>query len=158
MQRGRAALTLVEVLIVVVILLIIGMMVVPGLDLASNEARDSALLTDIRTARNQIRLYTTQHAGRPPHLDENGQADTANFANRLTQRTDVDGKLDPNGLFGPYLVEWPENPFCTDSVAPKIKFGTEASPPRDGTTGWYYNTNTCILSANSTQGGESMDP
>lgn len=158
MRRGRYAVTLVEVLIVVLILAIISMVVVPKLGSASDEARESALLTDLRTARCQIRLYATQHAGRLPHLDENGQLDTANLVNRLTKRTDIDGKLNPNGPSGPYLLEWPDNPFCPASVSQKIQFGTAPTPPRDGTSGWYYNTNTGIVSPNSTMGGESLDP
>ena len=63
-----------------------------------------------------------------------------------------------NGVFGPYLLEWPENPFSPSSVARDITFGTQASPPRDNTTGWHYNTNTGVVSANSEHGGESLDP
>lgn len=158
MQRRREALTLVEVLIMVLILAIISMIAMPQFTTASDEARESALLTDIQTARSQIKLYTTQHAGRLPHVDENGEPDTDNLVNRITGRTDIQGRVDANGPFGPYLLEWPENPFSLSSVARNITFGTQASPPRDNTTGWHYNTNTGVVSANSEHGGESLDP
>ena len=150
--------TLVEVIIVVLILAIISMIVVPRFTSASDEAKDAALMTDIHTTRSQIRLYVTQHAGRLPHLNEFGAMDTANFAKRLTGRTDVAGKLAAGGPMGPYLKVWPENPFSSSSVAAEIKFGTAATPPRDDTTGWYYNTDTGIVSPNSIGGALSMDP
>jgi len=158
MERVRSSFTLVELLIIVVILAIIGMMVLPRFTTASEEARESALLTDIQITRRQIKLYQTQHAGRLPHLNETGAEDGANFTKRLTSRTDVDGKLNPNGLMGPYLMEWPENPFSTAAVATEIKFAAASTTPRDGTTGWYYSTTTGVVSANSELGGETLDP
>ena len=105
MSRSRTGFTTVEILIVVLILGIIAMLVAPKLGTASDEARESALATDVNTIRSQIRLYVTQHASRLPHVDELGNVDSANFIKRLTGRTDVDGKLNPAGQMGPYLLE-----------------------------------------------------
>jgi general secretion pathway protein G len=152
MARGRTAFTLVEVLIVVIILAIIAMMVLPRLGKASDEARESALLTDLKTTCQQIRLYRTQHAGRLPHLNEAGQSDTHNFVARITGRTEVDGRVSATGPMGPYLREWPENPFSTPATAQQIKFGNGLPSPRDGTTGWYYDMQTGAVYPNSEEG------
>lgn len=154
----RLAFTLVEVLIVILLLSIVAGIVMPEILDTSYEARESALMTDLQAARRQIELYTTQHRGRAPHLNEDGKTDTSNFVTRMISRTDSDGKANPKGPCGPYLLEWPENPFVSGAAAAEVKFGKNALPPRDGKTGWYYSTTTGILSANSTVGAESLDP
>jgi hypothetical protein len=108
--------------------------------------------------RRQIQVYTMQHGNRGPHLDQKGNVDKANLSARLTGRTDPDGQLDPSGSRGPYMKEWPTNPFSKSAVAGLVLFGTEAAPPRDGTTGWYYNIDTCLISPNSSTGGKEFDP
>ena len=67
-QRGFS---LVEVLIVAVMIGILAMIVVPKFMGAQEDARESALETDLATARKQIEYYTFQH-GRGPHLDTPG--------------------------------------------------------------------------------------
>jgi hypothetical protein len=76
----------------------------------------------------------------------------------MTGRTAADGKLDPGGSCGPYMKEWPRNPFCAQDIGGDIEFGTATLPPRNGNTGWYYNTNTCIISPNSFKGGKDFEP
>jgi hypothetical protein len=76
----------------------------------------------------------------------------------MTGRTAADGKLDSTGSCGPYMKEWPKNPFCAEDIAGDIEFGTATLPPRNGNTGWYYNTNTCMISPNSLKGGKDFDP
>jgi len=143
----RKGFTLVEILIVVIILGILAAIVIPQFTEASNDARESALVSDLQTVRSQIELYKVQHLEKLPHLNENGQADTANFKNRLTGRTDQDGKINANGAFGPYLQKFPTNPFATTN-ADGVNFGTADPAPGDGTSGWYFNTNTGKFSAN----------
>ena len=127
---------------------------VGGLDLIRNfmfyqggDASESALASDLQTVRSQLELYKVQHLERYPDVDENDQPDTANFAARLTGRTDQDGKLNPSGQFGPYLQRFPENPM-TDGVANQITFGTADPAPGDDSTGWYFNTQTGKFSTN----------
>lgn len=150
--------SIIELLIVVTMLAIIAMLVMPHLLDASQDARDSALASDLQMLRRQIELYRIQHEGRGPHLDENGTFDGDGFTDRLTERTTVTGKLDASGEFGPYVSEWPGNPFSTNDVAKKILFGTQQIPPRNGTTGWYYNTKSCLISPNSKKGAPDFDP
>jgi general secretion pathway protein G len=149
----------VEILIVVVILGILAAVVVPQFVDASDDAKEATLVSSLATIRKQIELYKLQHGGRGPHVNELGMPDPVNGLDvRLVSRTDASGKIDPNGKYGPYLQRWPSNPFCDDAVASLIKPGIGTSPPRDGTTGWYYNRHTCVISINSVTGGESTDP
>jgi len=154
----RSGFTLIEVLIVVMILSILALMAAPRFASSSDDARESALCSDIQTIRSQIGLYLVQHNDRGPHLNEAGLLDRSNFKTRMTGKTDADGKLNENGAYGPYITEWPANPFADAAVADDILFGKSTTPPRNGTTGWYYSVTECIFSANSKTGGETSDP
>src|ERR1017187_3807990 len=55
------AFTLVEILIVVIILGILAAIVIPQFTEASNDARISALQSDLQTCRSQFELYKVQH-------------------------------------------------------------------------------------------------
>jgi type II secretory pathway pseudopilin PulG len=146
-------------MIVVMILAIISAIVVPRVVDAHAEACESAIETDIQMMRRQIIVYTAQHGGRAPHLDFEDKLDKSNFISRLTGRTDPDGRINTAGSCGPYMKAWPSNPFIdSGEVAEAVCFGTDAVPPRDGSTGWYYNTDTYVISANSATGGEKLDP
>lgn len=155
---GCEGFTLVEITIVIVLLSILAMITVPRILSAQDDAKESALGTDLKTLRRQIELYRIQHTGRAPHLNELGQTDTVNFKARMTGRTDTVGKIDPSGDCGPYLTEWPQNPFADEAVAADVTFGKTATPPRDGTSGWYYCRLNCMIYANTSQGGEQFDP
>ncbi len=150
--------TLVEILIVLLILAILAMAAIPKLVDASNDTREAALATDLQAARSQIQFYRCQHNGRGPEFNEGGAADPANFVARMIGRTDVNGALQPNGEYGPYLPVWPSNPFAEGVAAQAIQFHSNAVPPRHGMTGWYYSLTTGFLYANSTMGGEAFDP
>ena len=153
----RAAFTLSELTIVIFLLALLGMIVVPKVIDAADEARESALGTDLQAARRQIERYILEHADRAPHLNESGSLDTGGLVDRMTKRTQQDGKLDTAGPCGPYLPQWPSNPFSQESVAQKITFGQSKQPPRNAATGWYYCIPTHILYANSTRGGDAFD-
>ncbi|MHC4983619.1 MAG: type II secretion system protein [Planctomycetota bacterium] len=157
-MRLNSSFTLVEILIAVLILAIVAMLVVPRFASSSQDARDAALATDLKALRRQIELYKVQHdGGKGPEVNELGQYDLGNFVNRVTQRTTPSGALDSAGSCGPYLSEWPANPFCDSDVAKSIKFGKPETPPRDGTSGWYYSIFSRQIHVNSQQGAESVD-
>jgi general secretion pathway protein G len=158
MTPRQAAFTLVEIMIVVMLLAILAMVVVPEVAGSTDRARESALATDLQAARRQLQLYKVQHYGRSPHVDETSKKDTDNFVARLTGRTDPDGTINPAGACGPYLTQWPTNPFISDAAkAADIKFAKSETPPRDDSTGWYYSTRACELHVNSSRGAESID-
>jgi hypothetical protein len=114
---------------------------------ASQGALEAALHGDLQTVRSQIELYKVQHLEKTPELDENGRPDTANFAFRLTGRTDQDGRLSPAGALGPYLQRIPANPFTDEAVARKVAFG-QGPPPGDGAMGWWFDTASGTFYAN----------
>ena len=157
MYQDRKAFSLVEILIVVVMLGIMAMIVMPKFASSSDDARDSALGVDYSTALRQLELYKHQHGGRCAETNEFGARDTANFINRMTGRTTFEGKLDANGQFGPYLMEWPTNPFVEGAAGSQVKFGKNPIA-RDGSTGWYYAWATQKLYINSTVGGADLSP
>ena len=141
--------TLVEILIVVIILGILAAIVIPQFTEASNDARESAMTSDLQTVRSQVELYKVQHLEKLPSVDENGSADTANFKNRLTGRTDQDGTINASGAFGPYLQKFPSNPFATTNQD-GVTFGTADPAPGNDATGWYFHTSLGKFSANDT--------
>ena len=159
MMCRRLAFSLIEIMIVIMLLAILSAIVIPRLVTAQDDARESAIDTDIQMMRRQIMVYMAQHTGKGPHLDEAGNVDKANLSARLTGRTNPAGKIIASGSCGPYMKLWPTNPFITSQAAAgEVVFGTDTTPPRDNTTGWYYNIDTCVISANSTTGGKELDP
>jgi len=107
-MRARSGFTLVEILIVVVILGILAAIVIPQFTNASEQAKESSLVSDLQTMRSQIELYKVQHKGLLP--GEGG----ASIELAITGLTDVKGdvKTAPgDGVYGPYLQKLPKNPF-----------------------------------------------
>ncbi len=157
LQSQYKGFTFVEVMIVVAILAIIAMAAMPRFADSANDARESALVTDLKTVRHQIDVYRAEHNGRGPEFDEGGVLNTTDFVFKMIFKTTREGELDSTSTLGPYLPEWPANPFCTEATAKKVNFGSDPAPPRDGTSGWYYDTVRGKLFVNSFQGAEAYD-
>jgi general secretion pathway protein G len=107
-MKAKKGFTLVEILIVVVILGILAAIVIPQFTNASQEAKLSALKSNLQTVRAQIQLYKIQHNDSPPAV--------ATFENDMTV-------IDANG-FGPYLERVPNNPFTNDNTVGAWDAGT----------------------------------
>src|SRR5215216_5648734 len=106
--RRTTGFTLVEILIVVIILGILAAIVIPQFSNASQDARESALLSQLQTLRSQIELYKLQHLDRVPDLVTNW--------NPLTTKTDAAGAASAApDAFGPYMQAVPTNPVNTRS-------------------------------------------
>jgi len=150
-MRAKSGFTLVEILIVVVILGILAAIVIPQFTEASTEAKESSLCTDLQTLRSQIELYKIQHDDTPPRL--------ADFVAQMTGKTDVDGTVNPDGKYGPYLQKVPSNPFVPDAArADASGNGTiEAwGTPGSDTASWEYDESTGKIrpdDSKSTAGG-----
>ena len=135
MYRVRKALTLIEVLIIIVIMLILARIVVPKLSQASIDTREETLRSGLRTLRAQISRYRDDHNGCCPDGDR--------FVLQLTMRTNKAGQVMPPGgniedyPCGPYLQQVPENPFVNRRLARRVEVGFAAGG--GGNTGWYYN-------------------
>jgi len=105
----RKGFTLVEILIVVIILGILAAVVIPQFTEASNDARASALNSDLQTVRSQIELYKIQHNDTLP-------TDETTIVAQLTSKTLVDGTVNAAGTFGPYLQQFPTNPYTNTNT------------------------------------------
>ena len=122
MNRSRKGFTLVEILIVVIILGILAAIVVPQFSEASADAKLSNLTTNLQSIRAQLELYRLHHNGVYPPAAVN---------DALTKKTTSAGVLDVNGAYGPYMQQFPANPFV-DLAADAVKTDGLAG------SGWNY--------------------
>jgi len=150
----KTGFTLVEILIVVIILGILAAIVIPQFTEASNDARSSALTSDLQTVRSQLELFKVQHLELYPWQIPNTTTSDAVEA-LLTSRTNQAGVPMKAGdtaadfPLGPYLEKFPSNAFVAgDPATSDITLGA-ADPKGDGKTGWYVNTTTGKFFANS---------
>jgi general secretion pathway protein G len=105
------AFSLVEILLVVTILGILAALVIPRFSNATEVARVGAVKSVLRTVRSQLEQYRLHHNDYPT---------LAQMWDSMLNKTFVDGTVDVNGAFGPYLLQEPSNPFTlsTTIVAP----------------------------------------
>src|SRR3954451_13078256 len=89
-RTRKTGFTLVEILIVVIILGILAAIVIPQFTNASQDARESSLLSQLQTLRSQIELYKLQHMDKLPNLVGGGPGNVVNW-NPLTTKTDSSG-------------------------------------------------------------------
>lgn len=144
----RSGFTLVEVLIVVVILGILAATVLPQFASSGEDAKESALVTDLQTVRGQIELYRLQHNATVPAA---GTTDETKFLDAMLLSSDVDGTTGPIGTkpFGPYFIgQFPPNPFNGQSDVTVVN--ADPLPNADDSTGWLYSSKTGRIKANST--------
>jgi len=133
MKRRNKAFTLVEILIVVIILGILAAIVIPQFTKASEDARLSALDSDLQTVRSQLELYKVQH------LDVYPTAFEGAATSQLTNKTDQDGTINAAGAYGPYLQKFPTNPF-NNLATVEIEAGSAGLG--NGSHGWHFNSST----------------
>ena len=150
---SKKGFTLVEILIVVIILGILAAIVIPQFTEASNDARESALASDLQTIRSQVELYKIQHLDCLPGLQADGTIDDAEFVADLTGQTDQDGT--PGTTFGPYLQSFPSNPFVSGATSNTIVSGA-GEPQGTGNSGWWLNTTNRKVSPDDDQGHEGL--
>jgi general secretion pathway protein G len=106
----KSGFTLVEILIVVIILGILAAIVIPQFTNASQDARESSLLSQLQTLRSQIELYKLQHLDKLPNIVGGAPA----CWDPLTTKTNKEGNAvaAPGSPveFGPYMQSPPTNP------------------------------------------------
>jgi len=140
--------TLIELLMVVIILGILAAVVIPQFSGSSEDAKISALKSNLNSIRGAIEIYQVQHGGAYPTAGDPNKIGT-----QLTQYTNTAGapsttKDSTNYKYGPYLKQGlPKNPFVQDAaLADQIYIDiatTTIGTVRAGTTGsdgegWIY--------------------
>jgi len=132
-ERGRRAFTLIEVLMVVTALAIIAGVVVPQVTTVMDDARNAAVLKDLREFTFAIERYRRDHNGSTPDLIQN---DTLL---QLLQTTDADGNLGtgPQYTYGPYLLTVPRN--ALNGVTRVFRVNTAPPPDLQNRVGWIYH-------------------
>jgi prepilin-type N-terminal cleavage/methylation domain-containing protein len=138
--RDNHGFTLIEILIVVTILAIIATIVVPKFSSAQQDARKSALASELQTLRSQIQTYRLQHGDALPDLrgGTDGVAPVTTNWNPLTTVTTYSGKN-----FGPYVKTTPKNPL--NSLGKVIDGNATATGYSNGTAcGYIYDYNSGV--------------
>jgi prepilin-type N-terminal cleavage/methylation domain-containing protein len=129
--------TLVEVLIVVVIMAVLAAVVIPQFSSSTDDAKRSTAVFNLSTMRSIVQAYRGQHKSVNPPYDS-----TAKTLTVLLNKTDRDGTIDnTNGLYGPYLLTFPENPYTgVRDVKVITNNPAKASDVTAGLAGgWLYN-------------------
>ena len=118
---------------VVAALAIIAGVVVPQVTTVVDEARNAAMLRDLREFTMAIERYRMDHTGNPPDLIQNEELV------QLMGKTDGDGNVGvgPQYVFGPYLPQTPKNALN----AVKRVFRVNSAPPANlsSRVGWVYH-------------------
>ena len=141
-RRGRAALTLVDAVLLAVVVAIGVGVGVPVIERTSADARRAVLRENLHTLRSQIELYKLEHGGRPPLAYEN----TFPQLTRATNAEGVPGERGSKFPYGPYLQTGvPVNPITGCSIITL----TETFPPTapSGNGGWLYHQATGRIAA-----------
>jgi len=132
--------TLVELLIVVVILGILAGIVIPQINSATAESKESQIRANLSAVRSAIALYRVQHKEVYP-----GQGGETELIQQLTTATNEDGGQ-TNPTVGPYIDEFPDNPVAGNASVNVL--ATMPGAP-SGSQGWIYSTTTGELRANT---------
>ena len=134
------AFTLVEVLIVVVIMAVLAAVVIPQFSSSTDDAKSATAAFNLNTLRQIIQIYKTQHIGRVPVHDASAKSLTV-----LISKTRVDGTIDAvAGTYGPYLGEFPANPYTGSAEVRVITNdpATSSDVTSGNSGGWLYNATT----------------
>ncbi|MBY0311843.1 MAG: type II secretion system GspH family protein [Phycisphaerales bacterium] len=154
--RRRHALSLVELVIVIVIMGTVAAIAAPRMSQAAASARLASLSTNLRILNGAAEQYATEHEGRNPAQLPSGAVDPQlkSLVLRLTSRTTISGEaLGLNRTLGPYLREIPVNPMNG-----RRTIRLDGSPFRLGTHGWRFDTQTNTFSADHPAVGVQQVP
>jgi prepilin-type N-terminal cleavage/methylation domain-containing protein len=171
--KSRDGFTLIEMLIVIIILGILAMVIIPQITVSQEDAKISALKTNMGGIRSAIELYYAQHNNTYPGVKkvDGTLADVADaaecktaFETQMFQYTDATGKTATTfnattAPFGPYFKggALPANPFedvatnttiLCDVTETDITKSIGLSRVADGTTGYKYLAKLGVIFAN----------
>jgi len=161
--QKQTGFTLIEILIVVILLGILATVIIPQVNVSSDDAKLNTLKTNLSHMRRVIELYYFQHGNNYPGAkralngdDVVNQSQSANsFFRQLTKYSEVTGNVSVTktaaAKFGPYIKSdaLPTNPYNSkNDVLCDITETDITVKASDGTTGWKFYIKTGILLAN----------
>ncbi|MCL6582563.1 MAG: type II secretion system GspH family protein [bacterium] len=145
--------TLIELLMVVIILGILAAVVIPQFSSSSQDAKVSALKSNLNSIRGALELYYVQHNSTYP--------DPNNFTAALLKYTDQSGNIsntkDETHKYGPYLKQgFPKNPIPqNEAKADQVEIdkniseiGKVSAAEDPNAAGWKYVAKTGEFIAN----------
>lgn len=148
-RKSSQGFTLVEVLIVVVIMAVLAAVVIPQFSSSTDDAKRSTADFNLSTLRSIIQTYKAQHMSANPTLDAANKALPG-----LIGKTLQNGTIDAAGPYGPYLVEFPENPFTgkrdVNATTKTVLAPGDVTANNGG--GWLYNATTGQIFLDSNPG------
>ncbi|MDQ7062854.1 MAG: type II secretion system protein [candidate division KSB1 bacterium] len=154
-NKSQRGFSLAELLIVVAIIAVLASIVVMNMGGSDTSAREAKLRANVKLLRGALTAFYADHGFYPcTSMDAyNKNGDQTKFKRQLTWYTDERGyvsrKKSGRYRFGPYLKEFPENPFYTDkSKADQVVIDrkneriledlVKAVQNANGNNGWYY--------------------
>jgi hypothetical protein len=129
-------------------------------------AKEKHLKSNLKALREAVAQYKTDHGFYPATaVDKNSAGDAQYFIRQLTWYTDTKGAVSKSKTtayrFGPYLADFPTNPFyegADPTVAKKVTMDLvnerileevrKAVAAATGTGGWYYEAKSGLVVPN----------
>jgi prepilin-type N-terminal cleavage/methylation domain-containing protein len=144
-MTAQKGFTLVEILVVVIILGIMAAMVIPQFSSATESARASMLMDDLRVMRSQLEVFKAQHNGVPPGFPDCDPTKVPTEGVMLEQVTKSSNSAGATAAvntagypYGPYMREVPANPFNGKSSV-RVLPASDALPNKPADQyGWIY--------------------
>ncbi len=120
-------------MMVIVALAIIAGVVVPQVTTIIDDAKNSAMLRDLRELTSSIERYRMEHNGAAPDLIQN------ETLVQLTSVTDIDGNVGsgPEFIYGPYLERIPPNQL--NNVRRVFRVNSASPANLSSRVGWVYH-------------------
>lgn len=165
-RHNEKAFTLVELVIVIVILGILAAIAIPQIMGSQKEASDASLQSTLKTLRNSIDYYATQHDGKYPGAVADGLGNAAGteaaVKSQLLYYSKKDGSASETKAagyqYGPYLrKEFPKAPCGAqsgkDTINVTADMGALVATDKDGAWMYSYETGEVISNDTSTDAG-----
>ena len=152
----RRGVTLIELLIVVAILAILAAVAIPQFTSSAEDAKESAMQSNLGIIRSSMELYKLQHNGKyPGYPAAGGNPSSAEVINQLTLSSKADGSTAAIGTagfnLGPYIKEsMPNNSFSNLRTVTVLLDAGAFPVAGTNATGWVYKPLIGKIRANST--------
>lgn len=165
-MKSQKGFSLVELLIVIGIIGILATIVIMNMRGSETGAKETKLKANLSLLRQALVAYHSDHGHFPCTTnDANYRGSETTFKRQLTWFTDEDGRVSEKRTeeyrFGPYLQEFPDNPFfegTNESIASDVQIDTRGDQVLSAlkekvakggkNSGWYYQAKSGNILAN----------